>query len=79
MYKNQISSLEQKIKEIEESHKNNIVELTNEGKNKNMSRTQLIVVTNEILNKKKIFNSLGKKFKQSYTLKKYYMDNLKNK
>ena len=49
------------------------------GKNKNMSRTQLIVVTNEILNKKKIFNSLGKKFKQSYTLKKYYMDNLKNK
>ena len=49
------------------------------GKNKNMSRTQLIVVTNEILNKKKIFNNLGKKFKQSYTLKKYYMDNLKNK
>ena len=39
-------------------------------KDKNATRVQLIIVTNEILNKKRIFDSLGKEFKQSFSFKK---------
>ena len=42
-------------------------------KDKNATRVQLIIVTTEILNKNKIFDSLGKDFKQSlsfYSLNK---------
>ena len=42
--------------------------------NKNIGRVQLIIVTTEILNKKKIFNSLGKKFQQAYSFKKLKID-----
>ena len=42
--------------------------------NKNIGRVQLIIVTTEILNKKKIFNSLGKKFEQAYSFKKLKID-----
>ena len=44
------------------------------NKDRNIGRLQLIIVTNEILNKKKIFNSLGKEFVQSYDMKKYRID-----
>ena len=43
------------------------------GRDKNATRVQLIIVTTEILNKNKIFDSLGKDFKQSlsfYSLNK---------
>ena len=43
-------------------------------RNKNIGRIQFIIVTNEILNRKKIFNSLGKNFEQSYDMKKYRKD-----
>jgi hypothetical protein len=39
-------------------------------KDKNATRVQLIIVTNEILNKKRIFDSLGKEFKQSFSFNK---------
>jgi hypothetical protein len=53
-----------KLKQMYDSSKENI-----------NSRIQLIIVTDEILNRKKIFNNLGKKFSQKYTYKKYYNDN----
>ena len=43
-------------------------------KDKNATRVQLIIVTNEILNKKRIFDSLGKEFKQSFSFKKLSKD-----
>ena len=46
-------------------------QIYDKSKNKNIGRLQLIVVTDEILNKQKIFNSLGKKFEQVYSIKKY--------
>ena len=42
------------------------------SKEKINSRIQLIIVTDEILNKARIFNSLGKKFEQKYSFKKCY-------
>ena len=44
--------------------------LHDKNKDKSIGRIQLIIVTNEILNRKKIFNSLGMKFEQSYSFKK---------
>ena len=44
------------------------------NKDKTMSRIQLIIVTNEILNKKKIFQNLGKKFEKTYNWKQYGID-----
>ena len=44
------------------------------NKDKSIGRIQLIIVTNEILNRKKIFNSLGMKFEKSYTFKKLKND-----
>ena len=44
------------------------------NKDKSIGRIQLIIVTNEILNRKKIFNSLGMKFEQSYSFKKLKND-----
>lgn len=38
------------------------------------SRVQLIIVTDEILNKRKIFNSLGKTFEQKYSYRKSFQD-----
>ena len=49
-------------------------QMYDKNKDKNISRIQLIIVTNEILNKKKIFDNLGKKFEQSFTMKKYITD-----
>jgi lysine-specific histone demethylase 1 len=40
-------------------------------KDKNATRVQLIIVTNEILNKKKIFKSLGEEFKQKCSFKEW--------
>ena len=48
--------------------------LHDKNKDKSIGRIQLIVVTNEILNRKKIFNSLGMKFEQSYSFKKLKND-----
>ena len=42
----------------------------NKERDKNATRVQLIIVTTEILNKKKIFESLGKKFEQSLSFNK---------
>ena len=42
----------------------------NKERDKNATRVQLIIVTTEILNKKKIFDSLGKEFEQSLSFKK---------
>ena len=48
--------------------------LHDKNKDKSIGRIQLIIVTNEILNRKKIFNSLGIKFEQSYSFKKLKND-----
>ena len=48
--------------------------LHDKNKDKSIGRIQLIIVTNEILNRKKIFNSLGMKFEQSYSFKKLKND-----
>ena len=48
--------------------------LHEKNKDKGIGRIQLIIVTNEILNRKKIFNSLGMKFEKSYTFKKLKND-----
>ena len=48
--------------------------LHDKNKDKSIGRIQLIIVTNEILNRKKIFNSLGMKFEKSYTFKKLKND-----
>ena len=48
--------------------------LHDKNKDKSIGRIQLIIVTNEILNRKKIFNSLGMKFEKSYTFKKLKTD-----
>ena len=42
----------------------------NKERDKNATRVQLIIVTTEILNKKKIFDSLGKEFGQSLSFQK---------
>ena len=42
------------------------------SKNNLNSKIQLIIVTDEILNKKKIFNNLGKNFEQKFSYKKCY-------
>ena len=42
------------------------------SKEKINSRIQLIIVTDGILNKARIFNNLGKKFEQKYSYKKCY-------
>ena len=47
-------------------------QLFDSSKEKINSRIQLIVVTDEILNKERIFNNLGKKFEQKYSFKKCY-------
>ena len=47
-------------------------QLFDSSKEKINSRIQLIVVTDEILNKGRIFNNLGKKFEQKYSFKKCY-------
>ena len=47
-----------------------IINKSDKNKDKGIGRIQLIIVTNEILNRKKIFNSLGMKFEQSYSFKK---------
>ena len=49
------------------------------SKEKINSRIQLIIVTDEILNKKRIFNSLGKKFEQKYSYKKWFADMIEQK
>ena len=47
---------------------------------KKPSRTQLIIVTTEILSTKKIFLNLGKEFRNDYSMKKFYEEaNLKKK
>lgn len=52
----------------------------NKEKNPNSTRIQLIIVTNEILNKNKIFKSLGQDFSGSnYTFKKLHDDIEKEK
>ena len=53
--------------------------LHEKNKDKGTGRIQLIIVTNEILNRKKIFNSLGMKFEQSYSFKNLKNDNKKVK
>ena len=50
MYINQISSLEQKIKEIQENHKNNISKLVNEGKSKDVELKTLSKENNSLKN-----------------------------
>ena len=50
MYKNQISSLEQKIKEIQENHKNNISKLVNDGKSKDVELKTLSKENNSLKN-----------------------------
>lgn len=47
-YKNEISSLEQKIKEMEENHKNNFLKLTNDGKNKDVKLKDLSKENNSL-------------------------------
>ena len=42
------------------------------SKDKKPTRTQLIIVTTCILNTKKIFDNLGKKFKNNYTMKQFF-------
>jgi hypothetical protein len=49
------------------------------SKEKINSRIQLIIVTDEILNRKRIFNSLGKKFEQKYSYKKWFADMIEQK
>ena len=39
---------------------------------KKPTRTQLIIVTTGILSTKKIFNNLGKQFKNVYSMKQFY-------
>ena len=52
----------------------------NKEKNPNSTRIQLIIVTNEILNKNKIFKSLGQDFSgPNYTFKKLHDDIEKEK
>ena len=54
-------------------------QLFDTSKEKINSRIQLIIVTDEILNKRRIFNSLGKKFEQKYSYKKYFIDTMETK
>ena len=49
------------------------------SKEKINSRIQLIIVTDEILNKRRIFNNLGKKFEQKLSFKKCYNELLEKK
>ena len=50
LYKNQISLLEQKIKEIQENHKINMLQLTNEGKGKDTDLKSLSKENNTLKN-----------------------------
>ena len=52
----------------------NLKNIYDKNKDKNIGRVQLIIVTNEILNKKKIFSSLGQKFEQACSFKKLKID-----
>ena len=52
----------------------NLKNIFDKNKDKNIGRVQLIIVTNEILNKKKIFSSLGQKFEQACSFKKLKID-----
>ena len=56
---------------------NRNLKLIAEKNNDKNGRIQLIIVTNEILNRKRIFNSLGMKFTQSFSFKKLGLDNAK--
>ena len=49
------------------------------SKDKKPTRTQLIIVTTCILNTKKIFDNLGKKFKNNYTMKQFFEQSQENK
>ena len=44
------------------------------NKDKNNNGLQLIIVTDEIINNKKIFDGSGKDLEQKYSYKKYYLD-----
>ena len=57
----------------------NLKNIYDKNKDKNIGRVQLIIVTNEILNKKKIFSSLGQKFEQACSFKKLKIDMDKGK
>ena len=52
----------------------NLKSIYDKSKDKSVGRIQLIIVTNEILNRKKIFNRLGKEFNQAFAFKKFYED-----
>ena len=54
-------------------------EAFDKSKSKKPKRTQLIIVTTGILNSKKIFNNLGKKFKSIYTMKQFHEQAKKDK
>ena len=58
---------------------NRNLKLIAEKNNDKNGRIQLIIVTNEILNRKRIFNSLGMKFGQSFSFKKLGLDAEKEK
>jgi hypothetical protein len=47
-------------------------EAYDKNKNKKATRIQLIIVTTGILSTKKIFSSLGKKLRSTYTIKQFY-------
>lgn len=47
------------------------------SKDKNPTRTQLIIITTGILSHKKIFDNLGKKIEFNYTMKQFYDQNKK--
>ena len=53
---------------------NRNLKLISEKNNDKNGRIQLIIVTNEILNRKRIFNSLGMKFNQAFSFKKLRLD-----
>ena len=57
----------------------NLKLIYDKNKDKNVGRVQLIIVTNEILNRKSLFNSLGMKFKQTFPFKKFGQDIEKEK
>ena len=58
---------------------NRNLKLIAEKNNDKNGRIQLIIVTNEILNRKRIFNSLGMKFGQAFSFKKLRVDMEKGK
>ena len=84
-YKNEISSLEQKIKDMEENHKNNFLKLTNDGKNKDVKLKDLSKENNSLKkNLEDISLKLDKMIYKSASnprkiLKKVKMDETKKK